>query len=83
MDFFTGLGLFGLFLGSFLAGSIVPFSSEVLLGSALLAGVDPVACLISTSLGNTLGGNELLLYRAFGQNRMDDQIPESKRNHFT
>lgn len=56
MDFFTGLGLFGLFLGSFLAGSIVPFSSEVLLGSALLAGVDPVACLISTSLGNTLGG---------------------------
>lgn len=56
MDFFTGLGLFGLFLGSFLAGSIIPFSSEVLFGSMMLAGFDPVACLISTSLGNTLGG---------------------------
>lgn len=56
MDFFVGLGLFGLFLGSFLAGSIVPFSSEVLLGAVLLAGFDPTACLISTTLGNTLGG---------------------------
>lgn len=56
MDFFIGLGYFGLFLGAFLAGSIVPFSSEILLGALLAGGGDPLICLIAVTLGNTMGG---------------------------
>ena len=56
MDFFIGLGYIGLFLGSLLAGSIVPFSSELLLAGCLTAGLDPVICLIAVTLGNIGGG---------------------------
>ncbi len=45
--------LFWPFSQLFLAGSIVPFSSRSVVGKCLTSGV---ACLISTSLGNTLGG---------------------------
>lgn len=56
MDFFVGLGYFGLFLGSFLAGSIVPFSSEIMLTAMLASGFNPIICLVATTLGNTAGG---------------------------
>lgn len=49
-------GVWGLFLGSFLAATVVPFSSDVLLVGALAAGCDPVACIVSATVGNWLGG---------------------------
>lgn len=49
-------GIWGLFAGSFLAATIVPFSSDVLLVGMLIAGCDPIGCLISATLGNWLGG---------------------------
>jgi len=49
-------GLLGLFLASFLAATILPFSSEaVLLGMAAMGG-EPLALLLVATLGNTLGG---------------------------
>lgn len=55
-QFFIDWGYIGLFLSAFLAGSIVPFSSEVVLTILVQMGADPTLCLISASVGNTLGG---------------------------
>lgn len=49
-------GLPGLFISALLAGSIVPFSSELVLLTLVKLGLPPVACLISAALGNTAGG---------------------------
>ncbi|HKK68661.1 MAG TPA: YqaA family protein [Bacteroidales bacterium] len=50
------LGYFGLFLASFLAATIIPFSSEFVLSGMLAAGGDPVLSLITATIGNWLGG---------------------------
>ncbi|MFN4235481.1 MAG: YqaA family protein [Bacteroidia bacterium] len=49
-------GYWGLFLASFLAATILPFSSEVILASMLLGGFDVTLCLMLATLGNWLGG---------------------------
>lgn len=49
-------GIWGLFAGSFLAATVVPFSADAMMGAMLLAGAPPVACLVAASLGNWLGG---------------------------
>lgn len=49
-------GLPGLFIAAMLAGSIVPFSSEVVLVALIKLGLNPIHCLIAATLGNTLGG---------------------------
>lgn len=49
-------GLPGLFIAAMLAGSVVPFTSEIVLVALVKLGLDPVACVISASLGNTVGG---------------------------
>ena len=46
----------GLFASSFLAATLVPFSSEALLVALLLAGNNPVYCVATATLGNGLGG---------------------------
>ena len=52
----ANLGLLGLFLGTFLAGTVVPFSSDVLYVAALAAMPEKaLACLITAVAGNTLG----------------------------
>lgn len=50
------LGLFGLFIGTFLAATVFPFSSDALYVGALIAGINPAAVLIVGTLGNWLGG---------------------------
>ena len=50
------LGLFGLFLGCGLSATVIPFSSEVLLTGALLAGYNVWIVVLVASLGNTVGG---------------------------
>jgi membrane protein YqaA with SNARE-associated domain len=49
-------GYLGLFFASFLAATVVPFSSEAILSGMLVAGYNPVISLIVASLGNWLGG---------------------------
>ena len=55
MSWLESLGLLGLFLGTFLAATIVPFSSSALYIAVLVATKNPVACLIVGTLGNWLG----------------------------
>ena len=56
MESLIEYGYFGLFIGSFLAATIFPFSSDVLLVGMLLAGGNPVATVIVATAGNWLGG---------------------------
>jgi membrane protein YqaA with SNARE-associated domain len=53
---FIDYGLIGLFLASFLAATIIPFSSEAVLVAMLAAGFDPILCVIWATIGNWLGG---------------------------
>ena len=45
-----------MFLSAFLAGSILPFSSEAVMVALIAVGVNPWLLLLTASAGNTLGG---------------------------
>ena len=47
---------FGLFIATFLAGSILPFSSELVLSGLLAVGANSTGCLFAATAGNFLGG---------------------------
>lgn len=49
-------GYWGLFFAAFLSGTVVPFSSEVVLAAGLYAGMDPWTSLIVATIGNWIGG---------------------------
>ena len=48
-------GLWGLSIGTFLAATVVPFSSDALFVGVILASDRPLACLLVATLGNWLG----------------------------
>ena len=52
----TEWGYIGMFLAGLLAGTVVPFSSEVVLVSLLLLGFQGFPLLIVASIGNWIGG---------------------------
>lgn len=56
MEWLEGLGLLGLFIGTFLAATVVPFSSDVLFIGILMTGVNPWVVMIVGTLGNWAGG---------------------------
>lgn len=49
-------GYIGMFISALLAGSVLPFNSEVVIGALKVAGLDPWWLLISGTVGNVLGG---------------------------
>ena len=55
-QFFVEWGYLGLFLSAFVAGSVLPFSSEAVMVVLVRMGLDPVGCVAAAALGNTLGG---------------------------
>ena len=55
MEYFTELGYLGLFIAAFLAATILPLSSEIVLGALLLSGLSPIALVIIATTGNVLG----------------------------
>lgn len=56
MEFLYEYGLFGLFLASFLAATILPFSSEAFLSLLLANGFATEKCIAAATFGNWLGG---------------------------
>ena len=56
MEALLNFGYIGLFIGAFLAATIIPFSSDVLLVGLLAAGGDPIISITVAALGNWLGG---------------------------
>ncbi len=67
MEYLATYSYLGLFLAAFLSATILPFSSEVVLSALLISGLDPVACLIYASIGNTLGGMTCYWIGLFGK----------------
>ena len=55
LDFLVSIGNYGMFISAFLAGSVLPFSSELVLTGLFAAGSAPVPLFICASLGNILG----------------------------
>lgn len=56
LDLLITWGPLGLFIAAILAGSVVPFSSELVLLGLIQAGADPIVSLVAATLGNTVGG---------------------------
>ncbi len=56
LDGFAEYGYWGLFLASFLAATILPFSSEVVFAALIAAGLDIWSLIIFATIGNSLGG---------------------------
>lgn len=75
MEFLGAYGYPGLFLAAFLAATILPFSSEILLGAMLAGDFHPGTTIACASAGNILGavanyvlgiaGNRLVLEKIF------------------
>ena len=57
LQFLSDWGYWGLFLGSFIAGSVLPFSSEAVLAACVgPLGLDPVISIAAATAGNVAGG---------------------------
>ena len=56
VEFLLEWGYAGLFVGAFLAATLIPFSSDILLLGFLAIGAQPVAAVAIATLGNWLGG---------------------------
>lgn len=56
MEFLIEYGYIGVFVASFLAATILPFSSEIVLTGVLLGGATYWPCIIAATTGNFLGG---------------------------
>ena len=55
IQFVIGYGCYGMFVAAFLAASVFPFSSEVVMAALQTAGTSPIQLLIWGTLGNVLG----------------------------
>lgn len=56
MEFLTEYGYLGMFVASFIAGSVFPFSSEAIMTALLVAGLKPVPLFVWGTIGN-IGGS--------------------------
>lgn len=56
MEWLESLGYLGLFISSFLAATVVPFSSEAVFTGLFYAGLNPTLLVVWATIGNTVGG---------------------------
>jgi membrane protein YqaA with SNARE-associated domain len=57
LQFLIDWGYVGLFIGSFIAGSVIPFSSEaVLVACVTTLSLDPAVSVLAATAGNVAGG---------------------------
>ena len=71
-------GLPGLFISALLVGSIVPFSSELVLVALVKLGLPPIALSDLRHSGQHSRRNDLLLHGTSGQNQLDREIFQGK-----
>ena len=55
IQFLTGYGYMGMLVASLLAGSVFPFSSEVVMAGLMATGLDPWLLAFYGTIGNVLG----------------------------
>jgi len=92
MGLFSELGLWGLGLSAFLAATILPLSSELVLSALLLAGENPLLLIIIATIGNVAGsivnymigrwGADTLLHRWFHLSQQQTDKAEQRFNRY-
>ena len=55
ITFLTQYGYWGMLIAAFLAGSVLPFSSEAVIIALMAAGLDPWKLMLYGTIGNVLG----------------------------
>ena len=55
MEYLSELGHIGLFIAAFLAATVLPLSSEIVLSALLLSGLSPITLVSIATIGNVLG----------------------------
>ncbi|MBO5800303.1 MAG: DedA family protein [Paludibacteraceae bacterium] len=75
-------GYFGLFIASFLAATILPISSEVVLSALLSFGLNAWMCLWWCTIGNTLGGMTCYLIGLMGKQDWIEKYLKVSRRQF-
>lgn len=78
-QFLIDWGYWGLFLSAFIAGSVIPFSSEIVLILLVRMGLDPIGCLAAASIGNTLGGLTCYWIGTLGQSKWIERLGVSEK----
>ena len=56
VQFLLDYGYWGMFLSAFLAGTVFPFSSEVVIVALVEMGLEPMLTILVATLGNVAGG---------------------------
>jgi len=56
LAFLSSSGYIGMFVAAFLAGSVFPLNSEIILSALMAAGLDTSLLVIYATIGNVLGG---------------------------
>lgn len=92
MEILAEHGYLGLFLASFLAATILPFSSEVVLGVLLSHNFSPYGTIFSATTGNVLGsvlnyglgvwGSRILLDKLLGLSETEIKKAENRFKQF-
>jgi membrane protein YqaA with SNARE-associated domain len=83
MEFFSELGYVGLFIASFLAATILPLSSEIVLSVLLLNDFNPVILLLVATLGNVLGAFTNYAIGYWGGNVVAEKVLKISEEEFT
>ncbi len=55
MEYLAEFGHAGLFIAAFLAATVLPLSSEIVLSALLLGGLSPITLVVVATTGNVLG----------------------------
>ena len=79
LDGLVEWGFFGLFLASFLAATILPFVSEVVLAALIAAGFDIWTSVVVATIGNSLGGMTCYWFGSFGKIEWVERFMKVKR----
>jgi membrane protein YqaA with SNARE-associated domain len=92
MNILSELGLWGLALSAFLAATILPLSSELVLSTLLIAGENPIELIIIATIGNVSGsmlnyligrwGADTILHRWFHLTPRQTNKAEQQFNRF-
>ena len=77
----TDWGYIGMLLTAFLAGSLIPFSSELVLTGLLSLGLNPIGILIAATIGNTMGGMTCYWLGSLGKMEWIEKYFHIKEKH--